>query len=185
MPHRITASITLISLFFSLTAHAQEHPETDHEHHHSMHMSPHTHGTAWIAGFKALGVAEFVPESGTHTGAGTSLSLERNVVDGWLEVELVVNAAVVEDVWIFPIDVLFKKPFHIGPFCPYVGIGGAAKFHEGHLDEPVFGATLATGAYYWFGDHMGLDLEIAYDVMLGAEAPTQELLVAFGPAVRF
>ena len=91
---RLTACLVFAALALSSAlATAQEHHEPPEHEHHSMHASPHVHGTAWIAGFKALGVAEFVPGDAAHGGVGVSVSLERNVVDGWLEIELVGNAA--------------------------------------------------------------------------------------------
>lgn len=149
-----------------------------------MHRSPHEEGTAWIAGAKALVLTEFEAEGESATGFGFGVSCERNVVHGWLEIEAVLSAAHVEETWLLPIDLLFKKPFHFGHVQPYIGVGPAMTLNADHLDEPAFGAAFALGAYLWFGDHAGLDVELSYSIVSEA-AIIQEFIVAVGPAVRF
>ena len=150
----------------------------------SMHRSPHMEDTRWIVGTKAVGVATVHAEEGSNVGAGLGLSMERNVIEGWLEVELVLAVARVGEGTSIPIDLVAKKPFHFGRLTPYLGLGLASSVHPG-ADRPVaLGVAAVGGTYLWLGDHWGIDAELSY-ALLAEEGVLHEVVPALGPSFRF
>ena len=162
------------------------HP-TEAETHTTMHRSPHTEHSSWLVGVKGVQLT-VVPAAGdTLVGGGAGVFAERTAIEGWLEVELSASFVRVadEDEWIIPVDVLLKKPFHIGAFCPYFAIGPTAAFVKREEENRVvFGGVAVIGAYYWLGDSFGIDLEVDYAVV-SEDGVQHEVTVAAGPTFRF
>lgn len=165
----------------------------------SVHRSPHLEHTEWIVGAKAIqfNVWETEKEEATDEepalekdvslhGVGGGLFVERSVFRHLMEVELSVSAIALEGNAVVPIDLLLKKPFHLGPhFNPYVAFGPAVSIDivDGDADANG-GIAFATGAYYWFDDHFGLDLDFDYTLVFKGDLG-HELQIALGPIWRF
>ncbi len=124
-------------------------------------------------------------------GILAGLSYERTIVPRWLEIEISAPVAVLlEDehtIVAVPIDVHFKKPFHLSPrVTPYVGIGPALDIEVAPELKLFYGGSLAVGTYVWFNDSVGLDVEADYNLVVKDDQTLgQELFLAAGPVVRF
>lgn len=154
----------------------------------STHGSPHTEHSTWLLGAKAVQLSLFPASGDTFFGAGAGIFAERTVIPGWLEAEVSVSVVRVaeEDAWVIPIDLLLKKPFELGAFCPYGAIGPTLSVvNRAEQGTRAFlGVAVVAGFYLWFGRAIGLDVEIDYAVV--AENGVQhELTVAGGPTLRF
>ncbi len=111
---------------------------------------------------------------------------EGTVIEGWLEIEL--SASVVrigsEDKWVIPVDLLLKKPFHIGDVTPYVAIGPTIAFVRGEENIVGVGAAAVVGVYVWLSDSWGIDIELDY-ALVDEDGAQHELTFAAGPTLRF
>ncbi len=151
----------------------------------SVHRSPHTEHSAWLVGLKGVYVRAFNSHERALDGGGVAVFAETTIIPGWLETEL--NVAVVdfeEGAAVVPDDLLFKKPFHIGSFCPYVGVGPSMTIVLEAGGEVLFGFVAAVGAYVWLHDHVGIDVELDYG-LVAEDGVEHELTVAAGPTLRF
>ncbi|MGF1510322.1 MAG: hypothetical protein ACFB9M_12555 [Myxococcota bacterium] len=150
----------------------------------SLHSSPHSEASTWLLGAKAVQLNVFPEEGDGASGGGAGLFVERSVVPGWLEVELSVSVVAIESETLLPVDVLFKKPFHFGPFCPYIALGPTVSivFEDG--TRAFAGGVAVAGFYLWLGDLWGFDVEVDY-ALLSEEGLQQELTFAAGPTLRF
>lgn len=149
----------------------------------TIHKSPHLEHSSWIAGVRVVQFDTFETDERV-SGLGPGLSLERNVINGWLEVEIALAAIRHEGAWTVPVDFIFKKPFHFGALCPYVGIGLAGSMKTHGETEFHLGASSILGTYWWLTDVVGIDLEIEYN-LIPEDGLVQEVVVAIGPAFRF
>ncbi|MEO1273117.1 MAG: hypothetical protein AAFX99_33950 [Myxococcota bacterium] len=102
---------------------AQEGPATKttevHRNLHHERDDLHHDKGAWILGPKALAIT-IVHEDKVINTFGGGLSLERNVVEGWLEVELVAALFEEEQHVVQSFELLAKKPFHFGSVASVV-----------------------------------------------------------------
>lgn len=124
-------------------------------------------------------------------GILAGLSYERTLIPRWLEIEISAPVAVLLEeehtIVAVPIDVHFKKPFHLSPrVTPYVGIGPALDIEVAPEVKVFYGGSLAVGGYVWFNDSVGLDVEADYNLVVKDDRTLgQELFLAAGPVVRF
>ncbi|MEL6184325.1 MAG: hypothetical protein AAFU79_06855 [Myxococcota bacterium] len=156
----------------------------------TMHLSPHTESSSWLVGLKGLQLTEFPPEGESLVGGGVGVFAETTLVHGWLELEGSLSLArvsgVEEAAWVVPVDLLVKKPFHSGLFCPYIAVGPTVAFefldeHEG--TETLVGGAVVVGAYIWLSDWAGIDLEVDYAAVANGGVQ-HELTFAAGPTLR-
>lgn len=124
-------------------------------------------------------------------GLLAGLSYERTLIPRWLEIEISAPVAVLLEeehtIVAVPIDVHFKKPFHVSRrLTPYVGIGPALDIEVAPDVKVFYGGSLAVGGYIWFNDSVGLDVEADYNLVVKTDRTLgQELFLAAGPVVRF
>ncbi len=143
-----------------------------------------------LLGAKAIGVAALPHEQPPNIEgqAGVGLLYERTLVRGWLELELSTNALVVEGGRgaHLPIDVLLKKPFHVGHrIDPYIGAGAAVTFGLGEERFVGAGAVATVGTYFWVHPRVGLLAEIDYAAVVEPRGWQHELEFGSGPVFRF
>lgn len=165
----------------------------------SVHRSPHLEHTEWILGAKVVQFnvwetekEEAEGEEGakkkdvTLHGVGGGLFVERSLFRHLLEIELSVSAIALEGDASVPIDLLLKKPFHLGPhFNTYLGTGPALSIDIKDDETKAYGGiAFATGTYYWFDDHLGVDLDIDYTLVFKDDL-AHELQISLGPVWRF
>lgn len=117
--------------------------------------------------------------------AGVSLSYERSLIPGWLELEATVLFAPGEGGLTLPVDLLLKKPFelseHVGLF---VGLGLATEWFEAGERESAYGLGTQAGGQYWLTPQYGIVLEGEYNLLLQPET-VHEVVLATGGALRF
>lgn len=78
-----------------------------------------------------------------------------------------------------------QKPFHIGNLNPYFAIGPTMTLVRGGEENRVsFGGAAVVGAYYWFSESWGIDVEVDY-ALLDEDGAQHELTLAAGPTMRF
>ena len=152
----------------------------------STHKSPHTEETSWLIGIKGVQLSAFPEDGEALFGAGFGAFVERSLIPGWVEVEL--SASVVrieaEEAWIVPIDLLLKKPFHFGDFCPYIAVGPTVVYVGGEERAWFAGGAAVVGAYLWLNEAWGIDFEVDYAIV-DENGIQHELTVAAGPTLRF
>lgn len=152
------------------------------------HMSPHTEETSWLLGLKGVQLTAIPSEGETLIGGGLGLFAERTAIPGWLEIELSASFVRIEseNEWIVPIDVLLKKPFHVGSgVCPYLAIGSTVSLvTDGEGLTVGVGGVVVVGTYIWLSDSWGIDVEVDY-ALLYEEGVQHEVTVAAGPTLRF
>ena len=173
-----SALIFFISLIAIVGSHAAMAEETN------LHTSPHLEETSWIVGARGLQLVE-IRDDDTTFNFGGGLSLERNLVEGWLEVEVAAALIRPEGALVAPVDILLKKPFHFGKLCPYFGLGLAASLDFEEEFSLQLGPSSVFGSYFWFTNHIGIDFEAEYNLLFSKRGLTQEIVLAFGPAFRF
>ena len=171
------------SLWLTVVALAATQAESDAN---TMHRSPHTVESEWVLGAKAVQLSEFPDEGEALFGGGIGVFVERTVLDGWMEVELSGSLVRVDgEEWVIPLDLLLKKPFHFGLFCPYIAVGPTVAFVRAEDEtEAFFGAAAVLGAYIWFSESVGVDIEVDYAI-LAENGVQHELTFAAGPTLRF
>lgn len=115
---------------------------------------------------------------------------ERTLVHDWLELEVTVPVGMAEvegrTVLFVPLDIHFKKPFHPLPWlAPYVGAGPALDIFV-HEAKVYAGGSFTAGAYIWPGhQHVGVDVELDYNVLAFEGSAAHEMLFACGPVWQF
>lgn len=179
---------TLLAALLSFANPSQAEPERP------FHASPHLDHTNWIAGIGAAQYNAWNPathEEPNHTvhAGGVRGFFEVNVIEHILEIELSAAGFWDGDGGKFvTADLLFKKSFEIGDyFNPYIAAGPSLSVDILPHEETStgVGAVLATGAYIWITDHVGLDVDLAYGLISRPGGTGQELTIAIGPAIRF
>jgi hypothetical protein len=182
--HRARPSRATAIALGLLAASASSRGEAAEESAASLHSSPHTEHSTWLVGAKGVQLNIF-PEGGeSASGAGAGVFVERSLVPGWVEVELSVSLVAIESEAVLPVDILFKKPFHFGAFCPYVALGPTVSIVLEEGTRVFAGGAAVAGFYWWWTDHVGLDVEVDYAI-LSEEGLQQELTFAAGPTLRF
>ncbi len=118
-------------------------------------------------------------------GVGGGILVERTVIEGWLEIEFAASGIATDEGTIVPLDILFKKSFELGQFNPYVAIGPSVSVDivDGEASASA-GCAFAAGTYYWFSDHVGIDLDLDY-ALVSNHGTAQELAISLGPVIRF
>lgn len=153
---------------------------------HPMHRSPHHEESANIVGLKGGAIGVFSDGEATP-GASLSPFYERNLIEGWLELEGALVFSWAGEETIIGIDVFAKKPFHVNEVInPYAGLGPNVSFII-RPEETVtrFGLLATVGSYFWFGGgDWAFDIEVVY-LLLFDNSLTHELAVEIGPAFRF
>lgn len=151
----------------------------------------HKEHTANLLGAKGLALTTITPARET-TGPtavphfGASLFYERELVTGWLELELNVALVSAPGGLAIPIDLLFKKPFHASRHVtPYVGLGPALEVEVLEDTEVFGGVTAATGLYIWVSRFVGFDIELDYTARFSAEGMAHGVGGGVGPVVHF
>lgn len=119
--------------------------------------------------------------SGGYGGGGWFIELVPS--HNWLEIEISMRfmSAAGAGVYI-PIDVLFKKPFHIGDVVQlYMGAGPSVSLHtsSGHTSAH-FGVATVFGSYFWVSKHFGFLVEMNYIPVF-----TSPVTHEFGPQAGF
>ena len=175
----------VLAVGYSPFALGAEH-ELESSENRSVHSSPHTEESNWLLGVKGVQLNAFSDEGASTSGGGVGVFIERTVMPGWFELELSPSVVWVEGGTVVPIDLLLKKPFHLDEsFCPYFALGPTLSlaFKE-EATEVGVGAAFVVGAYIWFGEAIGLDVEVDY-ALLDENGFVQELTFAAGPTFRF
>ena len=158
---------------------------------------PHTRN---LLGAKALvvtslgttGAAEGDHEHGEHgaegpfTTFGVSVFYERLLIPKWLELEinvgLVDGAAGLQ----MPIDLLFKKPFHVNRrLTPYLSLGPALEVFPRGDRSPLLGVTGGLGVYLWLSRDFGVDLELDYTAHFLGPGLEHVTTLGVGPVLHF
>ncbi len=170
---------------------ADEHQNCTHGGHHKAH-------TRNLFGAKALVVTSWAitgaDETGAHgespewaeSGLGVSIFYERELVANWLEIEP--NLALIDGPvgMQVAIDLLLKKPFHIGRrLTPYLSLGPALELFPKNEHSPLFGITGGVGVYVWPGRDFGLDIEIDYTAHFVRPGIEHVTTFGIGPVVHF
>ncbi len=143
-----------------------------------------------VAGVKLIGVAA-VPHdepNDVQGQPGIGLFYERTLVRGWLELELSFNALLLtaERGAHLPVDVVFKKPFHVGHrIDPYVGVGAAATFGVGEERFVAPGIVATAGLYVWARNRVGIMAEFDYAASYEPTTWVHEFELTTGPVFRF
>ena len=140
---------------------------------------------ATIMGVKGVEFSH-VEDGHSSLGSGVGAFYERAVIEGWLDVELSLIGAQVDEHRVVPVDLLAKKPFEINhSFTAYVGGGGTITVEEREAStDTEFGVALIAGVYLWPSEHWGIDVEVDYKYMVGP-GNAREVELAAGPVVRF
>lgn len=117
---------------------------------------------------------------------GAGLFYERELVRNWLEIELNVLFLTDPHATIVPIELFFKKPWHVHrSVTPYVGAGPTLDILlEERRPFVFFGLSATAGAYFWITRSFGFDLDIAYTLVF-ERIPAHELGLGFGPVIHF
>lgn len=123
---------------------------------------------------------------GPATGFGVSIFYERELVPRWLEVEL--NVGLIDGAagLQVPIDLLLKKPFHLGRrLTPYIGIGPSIELFPRGDRSPLPGVTGGVGLYLWLSRDFGLDLELDYTAHFLSPGIEHVNTLGLGPVLHF
>lgn len=114
------------------------------------------------------------------------LFYERSVIHEWLEIELAVGTTAGPEEVSLPIDLYFKKPFHPSPRATnYVGAGPVVAMIFRPERRLLVGGNLTFGAYLWFSERWGLDLDLDLAAAATRGEVVFDVLVATGPTLRF
>jgi hypothetical protein len=157
--------VAFLVMTLSGPAHADEH-----EHGHKTHA----------AGIMGVYAAGFHDEEVVHHG-GVGLFYKILAIPEWLLVEVAAKTVFGEHGTHVPLELSFRKPFHIGEhlhLAPGIGPLLIFAFHEGET-ETVFGIGGGLGVSYWLTSWGGVKMEIGYELHLGEEL-SHELVVAAG-----
>ncbi len=187
--------------------HHEASEERDASARHGGHLKEHTEN---LLGAKALALFLIVPAEpaepvgpvepapeGEHTEDagghelhprfGASVFYERELIQNRLEFEIQIALVGGGGMFIMPIDLLLKKPFHVNHrVTPYIGVGPAldAVFTDGE-QEVLVGLTSAAGVYVWFSKYAGIDVEIDYTIVVSEHGIEHAPCFGVGPAFHF
>lgn len=131
--------------------------------------TPEAHAEHHRVNVGAAGVvlAVFGGEEGAQAHGGGGIFLEATAIEGWLEIELNLRLLAADGGIETPIDLLFKKPFHLNRwFHPFVGIGPAVVPSFGPRElRTHFGGASAAGAHFWVGRRLAIVAEANYNLI--------------------
>ncbi len=194
----LTTALTLtLAALIAAPAHAESREGVGVEAPMPTRAGEHTHGgqtkqhTQNLVGAKALtALAVTRGHDGEAAGAtphyGVSVYYERELVADWLELELNVATLTAPEGLHLPVDLLFKKPFHVSRHVtPYLAVGPALEARFEAARSIAGGVTAATGVYIWFTRYFGIDLEIDYTLLKTGEGLEHVPALGFGPAAHF
>jgi len=151
-----------VLLLFSLGVRAAAAGSPDHkigntvEHGGGMHLT---------VGAKGSYLAALDHGHTSHLGGG-GIFAEVMVIPEWLEIELEVRIFSGHGTSL-PIDLLFKKPFHLSSKTDFfLGVGPTVVpvFAPGG-NTTHFGGAFVAGIYYWLTPHLGVVLEADYNLI--------------------
>ncbi|MEM6294359.1 MAG: hypothetical protein AAGA54_24000 [Myxococcota bacterium] len=174
--------LTLAMMFAAETPHAEEPPVHAHE---RVSCPLHVHN---LVGIRAIGVAAFEQGAGRDAKpeGGFGVAYERTLVPRWFELEVSFNTMFTESGPVLPLDIVFKKPFHLSHrFDPFVGLGGIVAFGVGEESFVAPGLIASAGMYVWAGRRWGASAEVDYAALREPEHWIYELEFAAGPVLRF
>lgn len=155
MRNRVMYWSLLVAVLFFLQARRTYAEEEEVEH--RIHVGITFVGLAAIGG------------EGVHGNLGGGVFLEVTLIPAWLEVELNVQGLASEGGAVMPIELLFKKPFHVRPwFHPFIGLG--PTFVPAFLPQETQvrlggGGAAVAGAYFWLSRHVGIEVEANYNLL--------------------
>jgi hypothetical protein len=115
-----------------------------------------------------VGGAFDVELSDGSTHGGVNAFVEWNAIPSWLELELGVSVIPADKGVEVPIDLLFKKPFHLAPWSELmIGIGPEiVRVSTPDTKTTYFGGVGALDFMFWpFGERVGLWVAPEYDVL--------------------
>ncbi|MGB1016197.1 MAG: hypothetical protein ACPG4T_18825 [Nannocystaceae bacterium] len=117
---------------------------------------------------------------------GITASYELQVIPNWLEIELAAGVLAYPEGALFPIDLLFKKPFHIHhKFTPYIAVGPSLEVILAASREVLPGVGGRVGAYIWLTKHFGFDIEAGYNSVFEPVGVAHDIIGEIGPVVHF
>ena len=178
------ANALVLSLLFAA---GSGNPDVDEPpvHAHDKEVCPlHYHN---LFGVRAIGVAAFEQgERDATPEGGFGLAYERTLIQRWLELEVSTNALFAEDGVVLPLDIVFKKPFHVSHrFDPFLGLGAVVAFGVGEERFGAPGAIASGGMYVWASPRWGASFELDFAAVREPHAWLYELEFAMGPVLRF
>jgi hypothetical protein len=149
---------------------AGEHGEHEGHGEHGEHEGhgehgPHAHREFFVgAHFAALGSFKG-DEKESHLGLGGFF--EVSAIHNWLEIEFGLRMLSGKDGVEIPLDLVFKKPFHLNSWIhPYVGLGPTVLLTPGSSESAAhLGLATAVGSYFWLTRHTGLTAELNYNLI--------------------
>lgn len=117
---------------------------------------------------------------------GVTASYELQVVPDWLEIELAAGVLRYEAGALFPIDLLFKKPFHTHHHVtPYIAVGPSLEIIIAGTRKIYPGVGGRVGTYVWATKHFGFDIEFGYNSVFEHGEVAHDLIAEVGPVVHF
>jgi hypothetical protein len=148
------------------------------------------HAEHIVFGMKGVSTVERAITSGheaTLSGYGFASGAERSFLQGRLGLELDVVVTAPGEELAMAMEPMIKLPWHVGSWLePYVATGPMLlRVHDGRGE--VFwlgGGQLVLGAFLWFSELAGIDLDIAAGAARGPDMAMTELTVAIGPVLR-
>jgi hypothetical protein len=164
-PRAVALAAALALGLFTARSRADEH-----EHAHKTHA----------VGIMGVYAAGFHDGEVVHHG-GVGLFYKILAVPDWLLVEVAAKSVFGEHGTHIPLELSFRKPFHIGErlhLAPGIGPLLILAFHEGET-ETVFGIGGGLGVSYWLTSWGGIKMELGYELHFEEEL-SHELVVAAG-----
>jgi hypothetical protein len=121
------------------------------------------------------------------TALGSTLFYERTLIHHWLELEVAVAGLFNAEHAVWPLDLIAKTPLGFSHLNlePYLGFGPTLDLVMGEHESHWYPGLVATaGGYFWFSDHLGVDLDLAYSLLF-EEHNVHELLTSAGLVAHF
>lgn len=139
-------------------------------------------------GLGALAITRGRAGAGLETAShfGVSSFYEREVVARWLDLELNVGVFSATGGVHVPVDLLFKKAFHVHRRAtPYLGAGPTLETRLEDERSLVGGLTASAGVYVWVTKNFGIDVELDYTLHFTDEGREHVPTFGVGPAAHF
>jgi hypothetical protein len=138
----------------------------------------------------AEGEEHAVEEAETETEIsphfGVALFYERAILHHLVELELNGMFVNLDDGFTVPVEGVVKLVLgdSQGTVVPFIGVGPGVQFVRAEHNETFFQVVAVAGAYVWFTDQVGLDIELDYG-MVFEEHIVHEFGPSIGPVFRF